>query len=83
MANRKKTKDTTPLASSRLVSMVERAIENGAFIGGVIYMTEDGSVGYQFTEEASPEQISYMMRYTELRFMMGAVIDEDEDDGDD
>ena len=81
MTNRKKVKDTTPLASSRLVSMTERAIENGAVIGGIVYMTEDGSVGYQFTEEASPEQIAYMLRFAEMRFMMGAVIDgEDEDD---
>lgn len=82
MANSKKSDETPPMAGSRLVSIVERALENGAVIGGLIYQTEDGSIGYQFTEEANPEQIIYMLRYAEMRFMMGAVVegeDEDED----
>jgi hypothetical protein len=85
MADRNKKILDTPMASSRLVSITENALQNGAVIGGVIYMDEDDRVGYQFTEEATPAQIAYMLRYAELRFMMGSlpVDGEDEDNYDD
>lgn len=81
MANRKKSPDAAPMAMSQLVAMAERAIDNGAVVGMLIYMDKDKALGFSITEEASPEQVVFMLRQTEYIFLgPDSFGSEDEDD---
>lgn len=79
MANRKKSKDAPAMATSQLVAMAERALDNGAVIGMVIYMDKDKGLGFSVTEEASPEQVVFMLRQAEHMFLSPSENYEGED----
>ncbi len=79
MANRKKAKDAPAMATSQLIAMAERALDNGAVIGMVIYMDRDKGLGFSVSEEASPEQVVFMLRQAEHMFLSPSS-DYEEDD---
>lgn len=80
MAKRKKNVETPSLASSQLVAMAERAIENGAVVAMIIYLDDEKGLGFTITEEASPEQVVFMMRQAEHMFLSPGNGYEDTDD---
>jgi hypothetical protein len=80
MATRKKSPAAAPMATSQLIAMAERALENGAVIGMVIYMDKEKGLGFSVTEEASPEQVVFMLRQAEHMFLSPSSDYEDDDD---
>jgi hypothetical protein len=59
-----------------LMAAAERACDDGAVLSIVVYMTEDGAVGFYAAGDDAPCQLLGMLTKAQLMLMVPDVVDE-------
>ena len=75
----KKERKEGALARSQVMAIAERAVDEDAIKAIIICKDGEGSIWCEVTENFEVEEIVYAIRQTEFRFMMGGIVEQDDD----
>jgi hypothetical protein len=83
MARKKATTSGSEAARSQIVAIAERLAEHNVKKVGIVYITEDNSVGLTSTEEISTIELVFALRQAEHYIFQNDLDEEEDEDLDD
>lgn len=75
----KKERKEGALARSQVMAIAERAVDEDAVKAIIICKDSDGNIWCEVTENFEVEEIMFAIRQTEFRFLMGSIVENDDD----